>query len=133
MFYCFVILQFILNKTEIDRKVKELLQKKKMTLEEKIGQLNQYSGIGETTGPITINPNKQSEIKNGQLGSMLNVKSVEHTQQFQELAMQSRLKNSITFGLDVVHGYKTTFPIPLAEAASWDLEAIELSARVAAV
>ena len=119
------------QQNEIDRKVEELLQK--MTLEEKIGQLNQYSGDSEATGPITINPNKQSEIKNGQLGSMLNVKSVEHTQQFQELAMQSRLKIPLLFGLDVVHGYKTTFPIPLAEAASWDLEAIELSARVAAV
>lgn len=119
------------QQNEIDRKVEELLQK--MTLEEKIGQLNQYSGDSEATGPITINPNKQSEIKNGQLGSMLNVKSVEHTQQFQQLAMQSRLKIPLLFGLDVVHGYKTTFPIPLAEAASWDLEAIELSARVAAV
>ena len=95
-----------------------------MTLEEKIGQLNQYSGDSDATGPITINPNKQSEIKNGQLGSMLNVKGVIHTRQFQELAMQSRLKIPLLFGLDVVHGYKTTFPIPLAEAASWDLDRI---------
>ncbi len=129
LLFCFT--SIYSQQNEIDRKVKELLQK--MTLEEKIGQLNQYSGDSEATGPITINPNKQSEIKNGQLGSMLNVKSVEHTQQFQELAMQSRLKIPLLFGLDVVHGYKTTFPIPLAEAASWDLEAIELSARVAAV
>ncbi|MGV7106391.1 glycoside hydrolase family 3 N-terminal domain-containing protein [Flavobacterium sp. U410] len=119
------------QQNETDRRVEELLQK--MTLEEKIGQLNQYSGDSDATGPITINPNKQSEIKNGQLGSMLNVKGVIHTRQFQELAMQSRLKIPLLFGLDVVHGYKTTFPIPLAEAASWDLEAIELSARVAAV
>lgn len=129
LLFCFT--SIYSQQNEIDRKVEELLQK--MTLEEKIGQLNQYSGDSEATGPITINPNKQSEIKNGQLGSMLNVKTVEHTQQFQELAMQSRLKIPLLFGLDVVHGYKTTFPIPLAEAASWDLEAIELSARVAAV
>lgn len=115
----------------MDARVEELL--KKMTLEEKIGQLNQYSGDSEATGPITINPNKQSEIKNGQIGSMLNVKGVIHTRQYQELAMQSRLKIPLLFGLDVVHGYKTTFPIPLAEAASWDLKAIELSARISAI
>jgi beta-glucosidase len=114
----------------IDQKVEELLQK--MTLEEKIGQLNQYSSDWNQTGPMTINPNKQTEIKNGQIGSMLNVIGTTYTRQYQELAMQSRLKIPLLFGLDVIHGYKTTFPIPLAEAASWDLPAIELSARVAA-
>jgi beta-glucosidase len=114
----------------IDQKVEELLQK--MTLEEKIGQLNQYTSDWNQTGPMTINPNKQTEIKNGQIGSMLNVVGTNYTRQYQELAMQSRLKIPLIFGLDVIHGYKTTFPIPLAEAASWDLPAIELSARVAA-
>ena len=99
LLFCFT--SIYSQQNEIDRKVKELLQK--MTLEEKIGQLNQYSGDSEATGPITINPNKQSEIKNGQLGSMLNVKSVEHTQQFQELAMQSRLKIPLLFRY---HQYK---------------------------
>jgi beta-glucosidase len=114
----------------IDQKVNALL--KKMTIEEKIGQLNQYTGDNQATGPITINPNKQSEIKQGLIGSMLNIIGTKYTRQYQELAMQSRLKIPLLFGQDVIHGYKTTFPIPLAEAASWDLQAIELAARVAA-
>lgn len=114
----------------IDKKVNHLL--KQMTLEEKIGQLNQYSGDNSATGPITVNPNKELEIKQGLIGSMLNILGTQYTRQYQELAMQSRLKIPLLFGQDVVHGYKTTFPIPLAEAASWDLEAIELSARIAA-
>ena len=114
----------------IDKKVDALLNK--MTIEEKIGQLNQYSGDNGATGPITINTNKQSEIKQGILGSMLNVLGTKYTRQYQELAMHSRLKIPLLFGQDVIHGYKTTFPIPLAEAASWDLPAIELSARIAA-
>ena len=114
----------------IDQKVNALL--KKMTIEEKIGQLNQYTGDNSATGPITINPNKQAEIKAGIIGSMLNVVGTKYTRQYQELAMQSRLKIPLLFGQDVIHGYKTTFPLPLAEAASWDLQAIELAARVAA-
>ncbi|MFW0739694.1 glycoside hydrolase family 3 N-terminal domain-containing protein [Flavobacterium sp. T12S277] len=114
----------------VDQKVNALL--KKMTLEEKMGQLNQYTGDNAATGPITINANKQAEIKAGLIGSMLNVVGTTYTRQYQELAMQSRLKIPLLFGQDVIHGYKTTFPIPLAEAASWDLPAIELAARVAA-
>ena len=113
-----------------DRKVEVLLRQ--MTLEEKIGQLNQYTGDNAATGPITINPNKQAEIKQGLIGSMLNILGTKYTRQYQELAMQSRLKIPLLFGQDVIHGYKTTFPIPLAEAASWDLEAMELTARIAA-
>jgi beta-glucosidase len=114
----------------IEQKVNDLL--KRMTIEEKIGQLNQYTGDNSATGPITINPNKQAEIKAGLVGSMLNIIGTKYTRQYQELAMQSRLKIPLLFGQDVIHGYKTTFPIPLAEAASWDLQAIELAARVAA-
>jgi beta-glucosidase len=124
---CFI--AFSQQKT-IDQKVDALL--KRMTLEEKIGQLNQYTGDNAATGPVTINPNKQSEIKAGLIGSMLNVLGTQHTRQYQELAMQSRLKIPLLFGQDVIHGYKTTFPLPLAEAASWDLDAMELSARIAA-
>lgn len=124
---CFIVFS---QQKAIDQKVDALL--KRMTLEEKIGQLNQYTGDNAATGPVTINPNKQSEIKAGLIGSMLNVLGTQHTRQYQELAMQSRLKIPLLFGQDVIHGYKTTFPLPLAEAASWDLDAMELSARIAA-
>ena len=101
------ILSFSQQKS-INQKVDALL--KKMTIEEKIGQLNQYSGDGSATGPITINPNKQSEIKGGLLGSMLNVLGTTYTRQYQEYAMQSRLKIPLLFGQDVIHGYKSPFP-----------------------
>lgn len=130
VFFLSFFIGFSQQKT-IDQKVEELL--KKMTLEEKIGQLNQYTNDANPTGPLVVNPNKQNEIKSGLLGSMLNVNGSERTRKYQELAMQSRLKIPLLFGLDVIHGYKTTFPIPLAEAASWDLQAIESSARIAAV
>ncbi|MNQ02433.1 Periplasmic beta-glucosidase precursor [compost metagenome] len=114
----------------IDQRVNALL--KQMTIEEKIGQLNQYTGDWKATGPITINKNKEAEIKAGLIGSMLNILGTKYTRQYQELAMQSRLKIPLLFGQDVIHGYKTTFPIPLGEAASWDLDAMKLSARIAA-
>jgi beta-glucosidase len=112
------------------QKLDELMSK--MTLEEKIGQLNQYTGDYEATGPIKQGGDKVEEIRQGKVGSMLNIKGSEDTRILQEFAMQSRLKIPLLFGLDVVHGYYTTFPIPLGEAASWDLEAIEHSARIAA-
>lgn len=105
---------------------------KLMTLDEKIGQLNQYTGDMAATGPVTKDGEKQKQVQNGLVGSMLNVKGVQHTRQMQQMAMSSRLKIPLLFGQDVIHGYKTTFPIPLAEAASWDMEAIGLSARIAA-
>lgn len=104
----------------------------KMTLEEKIGQLNQYSGK-QVTGPVNEqNKSQKNDIKNGLVGSMLNVKGVKDTREIQELALQSRLKIPLLFSLDVIHGYKTIFPIPLAEAASWDMELMEQSAHIAA-
>ena len=116
----------------VSEKVDSVL--KMMTIEEKVGQLNQYNtDWDEATGPITKDGDKQNQIRRGDVGSMLNVKGVYHSRQLQEIAMQSRLKIPLLFGQDVIHGYKTTFPVPLAEAASWDLEAIELSARVAAI
>jgi beta-glucosidase len=114
----------------IDQKIDALL--KKMTIEEKIGQLNQYSFDWRATGPITVKRDQEEAIKAGKVGSMLNVLGTTYTRQYQEIAMQSRLKIPLLFGQDVIHGYKTTFPIPLAEASSWDLEAIELSARIGA-
>jgi len=115
----------------IDQKIEALL--KKMTLDEKIGQLNQYNGDWEATGPVTKDvDNKLEAIRQGKVGSVLNIMGVAHTRAFQEAAVQSRLKIPLLFGQDVIHGYSVTFPIPLAEAASWDLAAIERSARVAA-
>jgi beta-glucosidase len=115
----------------IDQKVETLLNK--MTLDEKIGQLNQLNGDWAATGPVTTDiGNKLDQIREGKIGSILNIMGVEHTRTFQEAAMQSRLKIPLLFGQDVIHGYYVTFPIPLAEVASWDLEAIEKSARIAA-
>ena len=114
----------------IEKKIDDLMVK--MTLEEKVGQLNQYTSDRLATGPLTANSTKFKDIQNGKVGSMLNVRGVTDTRMVQELAMQSRLKIPLLFGLDVIHGYRTTFPVPLAEAASWDMDAIELSARTAA-
>lgn len=115
---------------KIEAKVKVLMDK--MTLEEKAGQLNQYTGR-ELTGPQSAKKDGlEQEIKNGWVGSMLNVKGVKDTREVQAMALKSRLGIPLLFGLDVIHGYQTTFPIPLAEAASWDLKAIKLSAHLAA-
>ncbi|WP_144283751.1 beta-glucosidase BglX [Chryseobacterium echinoideorum] len=115
----------------IDQKVSELLSK--MTLEEKVGQLVQYSGFEYATGPQNSNSaNVLNEIKQGKVGSMLNVSGAEETRKFQELALKSRLKIPLLFGQDVIHGYRTTFPVNLGQAASWDLKLIEKSERIAA-
>jgi beta-glucosidase len=104
-----------------------------MTLEEKVGQLHQVSNPFAPTGPIAPQGDIQQQIREGKVGSMLNIVGALRTRQLQELAMQSRLKIPLLFGQDVLHGFRTTFPIPLAEAASWDLTAIEKSARIAAI
>jgi len=115
----------------IDAKVEALLQR--MTVQEKVGQLTQYSGESQATGPVTFKGDQEKSIRDGHVGSLLNVTGANSTRQYQQVAMQSRLKIPLLFGMDVIHGYKTTFPIPLAEAASWDLAAIEQSARIAAI
>lgn len=115
----------------VDQKATELLSK--MTLEEKIGQLVQYSGFAYATGPQNSNSaTVLDEIKKGKVGSMLNVAGAEETRSFQQLALQSRLKIPLLFGQDVIHGYRTTFPVNLGQAASWDLGLIEKSERIAA-
>jgi len=109
----------------------------KMTLEEKIGQMNQYNGFWDATGPT---PNeekaklKYEHLKKGLVGAVLNVTGVEKVRKLQEIVVkESRLGIPLLFGFDVIHGYKTITPIPLAEAASWDLSLIEKSARIAAI
>jgi beta-glucosidase len=119
------------QKDAIDQKVEALLAK--MTLDEKIGQLNQYNGDWEATGPVTKDVgNKLDEIKQGRVGAVLNIMGTEHCRTFQDAAMKSRLKIPLLFGQDVIHGYHITFPIPLAEASSWDMAAIEKAERIAA-
>ncbi|MBB2144610.1 glycosyl hydrolase [Pedobacter sp. LMG 31464] len=118
------------QKKSIDQRVDSVL--KLMTLKEKVGQLNQYSGK-EVTGPTSDRKNYLlNDIKSGMVGSMLNVKGVKDTREIQAIALQSRLKIPLLFSLDVIHGYKTVFPIPLAESASWDMAAIRETAHVAA-
>jgi beta-glucosidase len=115
---------------DIEQRISALLAQ--MTLEEKVGQLNQYSGR-EVTGPASDRKNTLlSSIRAGQVGSMLNVKGVKDTREIQAVALEWRLHIPLLFSLDVIHGYQTTFPIPLGEAASWDLDAIRLGAHVAA-
>lgn len=122
--------QLCAQKKTIDQKVDSVL--KRMTLEEKVGQMNQYNGPWAATGPLTNDDNLLSQIKEGKVGSMLNVTGVARTKDLQQLALQSRMKIPLLFGQDVIHGYRTIFPIPLGEAASWDITAIEQSARIAA-
>lgn len=117
---------------EISEKVDSVMSL--MTLEEKIGQLNLISGEGEVTGPITTDRNYVQEIKEGHVGSMLNVNGSEYTRRIQKIALEeTRLGIPLIFGYDVIHGYKTIFPVPLGESASWNPAAIERSARIAAV
>ena len=119
---------------EIEGKIDELLSR--MTVDEKVGQMNQYTSSWDLTGPPPSegdNKVKFDQIKSGLVGSMLNVLSAEATREAQEFAVEeSRLGIPMIFGYDVVHGYKTMMPVPLGETASWDLELIEKSAAVAA-
>jgi beta-glucosidase len=123
------------QKTTLSQKVDSVL--KLMTLQEKVGQMNQYNGFWEITGPAPKDGNakqKYDHLKAGLVGAVLNVKGVENVRKLQEIAVkETRLGIPLLFGFDVIHGHKTLSPIPLAEAASWDLVAIEKSARVAAI
>ena len=104
-----------------------------MTLSEKIGQMNQVSSKEDPTGQLTECSNEEELIRSGQVGSMLNVVGVERTRHLQEIAVNdTRLHIPLIFALDVVHGYKTISPVPLAESCSWGMDLIEKSARVAA-
>lgn len=125
------------EKTEsdlIEFKVDSIL--KIMTLKEKIGQMNMYNGFWDVTGPAPTGGDaskKYEDLKNGMVGGMLSVRGVEEVRKVQKIAVEeSRLGIPLIIGFDVIHGYKTLSPIPLAEAASWDLEAIRNSASIAA-
>lgn len=106
-----------------------------MTLEEKVGQMVQYNGSWDVTGPATGASDQQKlvKLKKGLVGAMLNVLSVKDVREAQRLNMEnSRLKIPLIFGYDVIHGYRTIFPIPLGESASWDLDLMRRTAAVAA-
>ncbi|WP_159799360.1 beta-glucosidase BglX [Flavobacterium sp. MK4S-17] len=122
------------EKLPIDRKVDSVLAL--MRLEEKVGQMNQYNGFWDFTGPAPtggLAAQKYDHIKKGLVGAMLNVRGVKDVKALQKIAVEeTRLGIPLLFGFDVVHGYKTVSPIPLAEAASWDMEAIKKSAEIAA-
>ncbi|WP_419869675.1 beta-glucosidase BglX [Chryseobacterium sp. CT-SW4] len=119
---------------EIEKKIDVLMSK--MTIDEKVGQMNQYNGFWDVTGPTPVGGSaeqKYENIKKGLVGSMLTVRGVKEVRAVQKIAVeQTRLGIPLIIGFDVIHGYKTLSPIPLAEAASWDLKAIEKSAEVAA-
>lgn len=127
--------KFHLDQTKPTEERINLLMKQ-MTLEEKVGQMNQYNGFWEVTGPAPKGGNaelKYKHLRDGWVGSMLSVRGVKQVRAVQKIAVeQTRLGIPLIIGFDVIHGYKTLSPIPLAEAASWDMEAIKKSAQIAA-
>ncbi len=118
------------NEPEIAHKVDSLLSI--MTIDEKIGQTVLFTSGWDVTGP-TVRDNVMEEIRSGRCGNIFNRHTVAATTKLQEIAVnETRLGIPLLFGYDVIHGHRTIFPISLGESASWDLEAIEEGARVAA-
>lgn len=117
--------------TDMNRFIDSLMSR--MTLSEKIGQLN-LPGAGDITTGQAKNSDIAGQIRKGNVGGLFNIKGVEKIRDVQRIAVEeSRLGIPLIFGMDVIHGYETTFPIPLGLAATWDMEAIERAARIAAV
>ena len=118
------------GKPEMDRFIDGIM--KKMTLEEKLGQLNLPASGDITTGQAQSSWIAQ-KIREGKVGGLFNIREVQKIREVQRIAMEeSRMKIPLIIGMDVIHGYRTVFPIPLGIAASWDMELIEKSARIAA-
>lgn len=109
----------------------------KMTLEEKVGQMNLYNGFYDVTGPAPAGGDardKYEDIKVGRVGGMLNVNGAAEVRKMQALAVNnSRLGIPMIFGFDVIHGHRTMFPIPIAEVSSWNMDLIKKGARIAAI
>ena len=115
----------------IESKIDALLQQ--MTLEEKIGQMTLYTSDWDVTGP-TIRSGYRKDIEAGKVGAIFNAYSVDYVRDLQSIAVENtRLKIPLMFGYDVIHGHRTIFPMPLAQAATWNMEAIEHSERIAAI
>ncbi|HKG08095.1 MAG TPA: beta-glucosidase BglX [Pedobacter sp.] len=116
---------------EMNRFIGNLMSR--MTVDEKIGQLNLLTG-GEATTGSAVSTNVEAKIKNGQVGGIFSLTTPARIRKAQEIAVNhTRLKIPIIFGQDVIHGYKTTFPIPLALSCTWDLPMIQQTARIAAI
>ena len=112
---------------DVEQQINALLRR--MTLEEKLGQLQQFDG--EASG--NYRPEHRDLVRKGLLGSTLNVRGAQRTNELQRIAVEeSRLKIPVLFGFDVIHGYRTIFPVPLGEASSWDPAVAERSASIAA-
>ena len=130
----FILCFFIKVKAQdkvIEQKVDSILNL--MTLEEKIGQLNLYAGRLNPTGPITMRDDDEDAIRRGDVGMVFNIVGARRTREIQRIAVEeSRLKIPLLIGFDVVHGYRTIFPIPLGESASWDLDLMRRTARASA-
>lgn len=118
-----------IEKQKMDAFINNLMSK--MTIDEKIGQLNLVTG-GEATTGAAVSTDVETKIAKGSVGGIFSMTTPQKIRKTQEIAMRSRLKIPLIFGQDVIHGYKTTFPIPLALAASWDMSLIEKTARIAA-
>lgn len=116
---------------KMDRFIADLMAK--MTLDEKVGQLNLLTSNWESTGP-TMRDSYKEDVRAGRVGAIFNAYTAKYTRELQALAVEgTRLKIPLIFGYDVIHGHRTIFPISLGEAASWDLQAIEKAARISAV
>ena len=119
------------KKSEQELFISDLMNK--MTLQEKIGQLVLFSSDWDVTGP-TIKGNYEKDIREGKCGAIFNAFTADYTRKLQQVAVENtRLGIPLIFGYDVIHGHRTIFPISLGESASWDLKAMEESARVAAI
>ena len=130
----FTITQWVSSQSVTDAKMKPFIDAlmKKMTIEEKIGQLN-LPGSGDIVTGQAGNSDIGKKIKEGSVGGLFNIKSVAKIRAVQKVAVEeSRLKIPMIFGMDVIHGYETVFPIPLGLSCTWDMKAIERSAQIAA-
>jgi len=133
------VMAFVINANAQDAKSDSYRMKsfidglmKKMTLDEKLGQLN-LPGSGDIVTGQASNSDIGKKIKEGKVGGLFNIKSLEKIKAVQKVAVEeSRLKIPLIFGMDVIHGYETVFPIPLGLSCSWDMKAIERSAQIAA-
>src|SRR6186997_1844441 len=130
----FLLVSFIAFGQTPDAKMKSFVDAlmKKMTLDEKIGQLN-LPGSGDIVTGQAGNSDIAKKIEQGKVGGLFNIKSVAKIKEVQQLAVnKSRLKIPLLFGMDVIHGYETVFPIPLGMSCIWDMKLVERSARIAA-